>query len=116
MSGARELSGLVERVLTTREVAELERVSAQSVSQLCAAGEFPGAYRSPGKRGRWRIPESAVLERRKRLAAAEEERAARLQAASLRLEEYADFSGAIAPLMPRSRRRRQLGVKGARGA
>lgn len=52
-----------ERVLTVKDVDQVEGVSAWSISQACARGDFPGAYKSGkgAKRGSpWRIPESAI--------------------------------------------------------
>lgn len=103
------MSGVIERVLTSKEVAELERISTHAVTAACAAGEFEGAYRV-GDRGPWRIPESAVVERRRRLTARAEEELARSEASRLRLEDFGVFTGAVAPLSPRSRKRRRLGA------
>lgn len=50
----------LEPVFTTREVADMEHVSPQTVAANCASGKFPGAYRTSDQ-GPWRIPESAVI-------------------------------------------------------
>lgn len=50
----------LETVYTTREVADMEHISVQTVALNVAAGKFPGAYRT-SERGQWRIPESAVI-------------------------------------------------------
>lgn len=105
----------VERVYTTAEVAELERRTTQSISDACRAGEFPGAYRLSSKRGEWRIPESSITEHRRLLAERERERREKTDA-PLRLikdpgaevETAGMTPGSIAPLMPRSARRRRL--------
>lgn len=63
------MSGL-ERVYTTREVAEIEGVSTAVVSNACNAGRFPGAYRTGMVKGAWRIPESAIVAYRENQSAA----------------------------------------------
>ncbi|CRH64668.1 Uncharacterised protein [Chlamydia trachomatis] len=99
----------LEKIYTAQEVAEMERVSPHSVTNACVAGEYPGAYRL-SVRGPWRVPESAIVERRRRLADQARADAKRLEAESLRLEDYRGYSAQIAPLMPGSRRRRKLGA------
>lgn len=56
----------LEDVFTTAEVAQMERVSAYTIMQACREGQMPGAYRTRGNTGQWRIPGSAVLAYRDR--------------------------------------------------
>lgn len=87
--------GGLERVYTTREVAEIEGISSASVSNACAAGRFPGAYRTGTVKGAWRIPESAI-------AAYREAQSAASQPAS-----QAPAYG-VAPYRPQDRRGQRL--------
>lgn len=50
--------------LSTGEVAEMEGVSRRTINNRCALGEYPGAYRTNGDRGHWRIPSSAIEARK----------------------------------------------------
>lgn len=50
----------LEPTFTTAEVAQMEKVSIQTVTLNCQQGKFPGAYKTAFPRGEWRIPESAV--------------------------------------------------------
>lgn len=45
--------------LTTSEVADALKVSEDTVQRWAAAGDFPGAYRLPGKAG-YRIPQASL--------------------------------------------------------
>lgn len=45
-----------DEFLTVPEVSKRYRMHSTSVSALCRAGEFPGAYRNGRGRGHWRIP------------------------------------------------------------
>jgi len=54
------MSGQTETYLTTGQVASRLQVSRKTVTYWCAAGLVPGAWKTPGPRGSWRVPESAV--------------------------------------------------------
>jgi excisionase family DNA binding protein len=54
------MSGPTETYLTTGQVASRLQVSRKTVTYWCAAGLIEGAWKTPGKRGSWRVPESAV--------------------------------------------------------
>lgn len=69
----------LEPVYTAAEVAAIEKVSAQTVALNCSAGHFPGAYRTSGAHGQWRIPESAVIAWRDRGKAPEVDDPHRIQ-------------------------------------
>ena len=58
----------MEPTFTTAQVAEMEHLAVETIALNCAAGNFPGAYRT-SEHGQWRIPESAVTAWRKRGAA-----------------------------------------------
>lgn len=51
----------LEPVYTVSEVADMEKVSAQTVALNCRNGLFPGAYMTGKRGGQWRIPQSAVI-------------------------------------------------------
>ena len=51
----------LEPVYTVSEVADIEKVSTQTVALNCRAGLFPGAYQTSTTGGQWRIPQSAVI-------------------------------------------------------
>lgn len=88
------MSGL-ERVYTTREVAEIEGLSATAVSEACKEGRFPGAYRTGTVKGSWRIPESAIRAYRE------------AQSAASQPDSQAPAYG-IAPYRPQDRRGQRL--------
>jgi excisionase family DNA binding protein len=46
--------------ITTGAAARRLQVSRQTVTYWCAAGFIPGAWKTPGKRGSWRVPGSAI--------------------------------------------------------
>ena len=52
---------------TTREAALWEGVSQKTIARRCIRGEYPGAIRTNGKGGHWRIPGSAIDARREGL-------------------------------------------------
>jgi excisionase family DNA binding protein len=54
------MAGPTETYLTTGEVARGLQVSRKTVTRWCTAGLVPGAWKTPGPRGSWRVPESAV--------------------------------------------------------
>lgn len=56
-----------DRVLTAKETADYERASPRTINDRCLRGEYPGAYRTQGDSGHWRIPVSGILLRRERL-------------------------------------------------
>ena len=56
-----------ERVLTAKETADYERVSTRTINDRCLRGEYPGAFRTQGDSGHWRIPVSGILLRREQL-------------------------------------------------
>jgi len=56
---------LPETLLKAQEVADLEGVSVRTVTLRCQRGEYPGAFRTGGTRGHWRIPRSALEARRR---------------------------------------------------
>ena len=49
-----------DRVLTTNEAAKYLRNSPKTIRKWIGAGRFPGAYRTSGDTGRWRIPASEL--------------------------------------------------------
>jgi hypothetical protein len=59
------------QVLTVSEAADREAVSARTVRDRCDRGEYPGAFRTQGATGHWRIPRRAIEERRARARASE---------------------------------------------
>jgi len=65
---ATDLPAWYDRDLTSTEAAELEGICPRTITLRCNAGEYPGAYRTQGDRGRWRIPLSALAKRRRILA------------------------------------------------
>jgi excisionase family DNA binding protein len=54
------MSGPTETYLTTGQVARGLQVSRKTVTRWCTAGLVPGAWKTPGPRGSWRVPESVV--------------------------------------------------------
>lgn len=60
------MSTLMDRTYTAAEVAEIERVNVQTIQAACREGRMPGAYRTDGNAGHWRIPESAIIAYRER--------------------------------------------------
>lgn len=50
------------KMLRTSEVAELLGLAPRTVANKAAAGEFPGAEKTSGDDGEWRIPASAIYE------------------------------------------------------
>ena len=62
----RELSELVSvgvlgGRLTTEQVGTALGVKPKTVAHWAASGRFPGASKTPGKKGRWTIPSDAIL-------------------------------------------------------
>ena len=80
--------GVLEAVLTIREVAEMERVSTGTVKNMLAEGVFPDAYLTGTGKGAWRIPARNLADFRKSRSARPVE--------------------AVAPLSPSSRRRKAV--------
>ena len=60
-------TGLEEEVFTTQQAATRERVSTRTINDRCLRGEYPGAYRTQGNTGHWRIPISGIFLRREGL-------------------------------------------------
>jgi len=54
------LMSQTERYLSAGEVARRLQVRRQTVTRWCSGGFVPGAWKTPGPRGSWRIPESVV--------------------------------------------------------
>lgn len=82
----------MEPVYTCREIAAIEKVTPAVISEKCKKGQYPGAYKTAGAGGSWRIPVSALEAYR---------------AQKYRRKHPQPYEG-IAPLGERSKRRRQL--------
>jgi predicted site-specific integrase-resolvase len=54
------MASRTEHWLSSGEVARRCGVTRRAVSSWCLAGLLPGAWKTPGSRGRWRIPERSV--------------------------------------------------------
>jgi len=50
-----------EQKLTAQEVAEIEGVTDTTIRRQCKAGQWPGAEKTSGETGEWRIPARLVL-------------------------------------------------------
>lgn len=50
--------------LTTSQVAIMEGVSPQTIAERCRDSEYPGASKTDGPHGNWRIPIEAIAKRR----------------------------------------------------
>lgn len=77
--------GVMERLMTTVEVAQLLACSRQKVEALCRSGELPAMQTEEG--GPWRIRPEAVREYVERLERQASERAARRAAMAAEGEE-----------------------------
>jgi predicted DNA-binding transcriptional regulator AlpA len=51
---------LGDPLLTPRQVAKELQHDPDSISRMCARGDFPGAFRTGKRRGVWRIPRSGL--------------------------------------------------------
>lgn len=51
-----------DNIYTVKEIATQLRVSVATIKRLCAAGEFPGAFKTDkGRNSHWRIPHSGLV-------------------------------------------------------
>lgn len=50
-----------EQKLSAQEVAEIEGVTDTTIRRQCKAGKWPGAEKTSGETGEWRIPARLVL-------------------------------------------------------
>lgn len=50
-----------QQMLGTKAVAEILDMAQATVAKKCAAGQFPGAEKTSGENGDWRIPASVVF-------------------------------------------------------
>lgn len=50
-----------EQKLSAQEVAEIEGVTDTTIRRQCKAGKWPGAKKTSGETGEWRIPARLVL-------------------------------------------------------
>lgn len=55
--------------LTIKEAADVLRLNSDLLRSICAEGLMPGAYRTRGDRGHWRIPAAGIDEYRRNAAA-----------------------------------------------
>jgi excisionase family DNA binding protein len=54
------MAGPTETYLTTAGAARRLQVSRRTVTRWCEGGLITDAWKTPGPRGRWRVPESQV--------------------------------------------------------
>lgn len=50
------------RLVSTREAGQFLGLAPKTVARWCAAGRFPGAVKTNGRRGDWRIPLAVVYQ------------------------------------------------------
>jgi excisionase family DNA binding protein len=48
------------RDLTTREAAAVMGLDSRTVERYCRAGRLPGAFKTSGETGDWRVPSTAI--------------------------------------------------------
>lgn len=57
VDGAEAVAG---RDLTTREAAALLGLDSRTIERYCRAGRLPGAFKTSGETGDWRVPAAAL--------------------------------------------------------